>query len=161
MRGDWLFSGYFRRPEATAEAFTADGWFRTGDLATVTPDGLVKLVGRRTEMFKSGGYNVYPLEVEQALESLEGVSMAVVVPVPDDAYAEVGHAFVVAPPEAQPEALQAALRERLANYKIPKRIEIVQALPMLPIGKVDRLALKRRARAAATHSDTPCERSSA
>ena len=146
MRGDWLFSGYFRRPEATAEAFTADGWFRTGDLASLTPEGRVKLVGRRTEMFKSGGYNVYPLEVEQALESLEGVAMAVVVPVPDEDYVEVGHAFVVAPPGLRPEALRAALRERLANYKIPKRIEVVQALPMLPIGKVDRLALKRSAR---------------
>lgn len=149
MRGDWLFSGYFGRPDATAEAFTGDGWFRTGDLAELTAEGNVRLVGRRKEMFKSGGYNVFPLEVEQAIEALDGVVMAVVVPVPDDTFHEVGHAFVVmGEGKFEPDEIRQRLRERLANYKIPKHFEIVGELPMLPIGKVDRLALKERARAA-------------
>lgn len=149
MRGDWLFSGYFGRPDATAEAFTWDGWFRTGDLAEITPEDNVRLVGRRKEMFKSGGYNVFPLEVEQAIEALEGVAMAVVVPVADETFHEVGHAFVVpGGGELEPSELRLRLRDRLANYKIPKHFEVVDELPMLPIGKVDRLALKRRAQAA-------------
>lgn len=149
MRGDWLFAGYFRRPDATAEAFTTDGWFRTGDLAELTPEGNVRLVGRRKEMFKSGGYNVFPLEVEQAIEAQAGAVMAVVVPVPDDTFHEVGYAFVVMGSETlEPSQLRQLLRDRLANYKIPKHFEIVDELPMLPIGKVDRLALRRRAQAA-------------
>ncbi|MGB3067229.1 MAG: class I adenylate-forming enzyme family protein [Ottowia sp.] len=145
MRGDWLFAGYFRRPEATAEAFTEDGWFKTGDLAEVTPQQNIRLVGRSKEMFKSGGYNVYPLEIEQALESIEGVAMAIVVPVPDDSYVEVGYAFVVGHAVTDG-SLKAQLRARLANYKIPKHLEVVGTLPMLPIGKVDRIALKNTAR---------------
>ena len=150
LQGDWLFTGYFQRPEASAEAFAEGGWFRTGDIAVLTPEGRLKLVGRSKEMFKSGGYNVYPLEIEQALETLPLVAMAVVVPVPDDEYVEVGYAFVVTKgvENEHPESLRAALRERLANYKLPKHIEFVHELPMLPIGKVDRLTLKARARTA-------------
>lgn len=149
LRGDWLFKGYFGRPQETAEAFTDDGWFRTGDLASLTPEGHIRLIGRRKEMFKSGGYNVYPLEVERALESIPGVVMAVVVPRPDVQYVEVGHAFVVAHPGVTSASLQLALRERLANFKVPKHIECLPEMPMLPIGKVDRLALKRRVQAMA------------
>ena len=145
MRGDWLFAGYFRRPDATKEAFTPDGWFRTGDLAELTPEGNLRLVGRSKEIFKSGGYNVYPLEIEQAIEALEGVSMAIVVPVEDAAYVEVGYAFVIAQ-HRNAEALRSMLKERLANYKIPKHIDFVEELPMLPIGKIDRIALKKYAR---------------
>lgn len=148
MRGDWLFSGYFGRPKASAEAFTVDGWFRTGDLAELTSDGDVRLVGRSKEMFKSGGYNVFPLEVEQALEAVDGVVMAVVVPVADETYHEVGHAFVVGRHGLDGADLRQQLRRRLANYKIPKHFDFVDQLPMLPIGKVDRLSLKRRAAAA-------------
>lgn len=145
MRGDWLFAGYFRNPTATAEAFTQDGWFRTGDLAELTDGENIRLVGRSKEVFKSGGYNVYPLEIEQALESIEGVAMAVVVPVPDEVYVEVGYAFVVAP-QLSEEALKNQLRTRLANYKVPKTLELVSTLPVLPIGKVDRIQLKNLAR---------------
>ncbi len=142
LRGDWLFAGYFRRPEATAEAFTVDGWFRTGDVASVAEDGRVRLVGRLKEMFKSGGYNVYPLEVEKVLEGLDRVAMAVVVPVPDEQYVEVGYAFVLATAQVTPAEIKAALRDRLANYKAPKYFELVQGFPTLPVGKVDRIALK-------------------
>lgn len=149
MRGDWLFTGYFRRAEATAEAFAPGGWFRTGDLASITPDGNIKLAGRSKEMFKSGGYNVFPLEVEQALETLENVLMAIVVPVPDALFHEVGHAFVVASRRGlEASEVKEQLRSRLANYKIPKHVEFVDELPMLQVGKVDRIALKRRAEAA-------------
>jgi acyl-CoA synthetase (AMP-forming)/AMP-acid ligase II len=146
MRGDWLFAGYYGRPEATAAAFTEDGWFCTGDLATLTPEGRLRLTGRRQEVFKSGGYNVYPLEIEQALEGLPGVVMAVVVPRPDPTFAEVGHAFVVTQPGVDVGSLTTALRDVLANYKIPKHIEGIQEMPMLPVGKVDRLALRARVR---------------
>lgn len=161
LHGDWLFTGYFQRPDATAEAFAEGGWFRTGDIAVVTPEGRVQLVGRSKEMFKSGGYNVYPLEIEQALEALAPVTMAVVVPVPDDEYVEVGYAFVVTrKPDDSPAALKAAVRERLANYKVPKHIEVVRDLPMLPIGKVDRLALKARAGAVIARRGAPSPLSS-
>lgn len=151
MRGDWLFTGYFHRPEATAQAFTADGWFHTGDLASLLPSGMVKLTGRLTEMFKSGGYNVYPAEIEKAIEAQDGIAMAVVVQVPDDTYAEVGYAYIVQEPGRAPlevSALRDQLRQCLANYKIPKHFRIMEELPMLPIGKIDRLALKRAAAAA-------------
>ena len=151
MRGDWLFKGYFRRVQATAEAFTADGWFRTGDLATLLPTGNVRLTGRSKEMFKSGGFNVYPIEIETAIEACKGVAMAVVVAVPDKTYCEVGYAYVVLKDGGAPLnvlALRGELLSRLANYKVPKHFEAIAELPLLPIGKVDRLTLKQIATAA-------------
>ncbi len=150
MRGDWLFTGYFRRPQATAEAFTADGWFRTGDLATLLPNGTIRLTGRSKEMFKSGGFNVYPIEIENAIEACTGIAMAVVVSVPDETYSEVGYAYVVLEDGCAPLnviALRGELLSRLANYKVPKHFEEITELPLLPIGKVDRLTLKQKATA--------------
>jgi acyl-CoA synthetase (AMP-forming)/AMP-acid ligase II len=140
--------GYWRNPEATAAAFTADGWFRTGDLAQQRPDGAYRLVGRIKEMFKSGGYNVYPREVETVLEAHPGVTAAAVVGIADPVWDEVGVAFIEG--AATPEDLTAWCRARLANYKIPKHFHIEPALPLLPIGKIDKPAL--RARAAAMHA---------
>jgi acyl-CoA synthetase (AMP-forming)/AMP-acid ligase II len=146
MRGDTVFLGYLNRPDANAKAFTQDGWFCTGDLGELMSDGNIRLVGRSTEMFKSGGYNVYPLEVEQALERIDGVAMAVVVPVPDPLYCEVGYAFILAnEPDLDLITLNESAKAVLANYKVPKHFICEQALPMLPIGKVDRVALKARA----------------
>jgi acyl-CoA synthetase (AMP-forming)/AMP-acid ligase II len=150
LSGDWLFAGYFKRESETKEAFTSDGWFRTGDLAMQRFDGNIVLTGRSKEMFKSGGYNVFPIEIERAIEGEFGVAMAVVVPVPDPMFAEVGFAYVVAKdgvPKLHLDALRESLRLRLANYKLPKHFLQVQDLPMLPIGKVDRLGLRDRARA--------------
>jgi len=144
IRGDFLMNGYWRRPEATAETLVGGGWLRTGDLARLRPDGNFAIVGRIREMFKSGGYNVYPLEVEQVLESLDGVSAAIVVPVPDRIFSEVGHAFIQKEPgyRITDSGLQEHCRESLANYKIPKTFFFVDELPLLPVGKVDRRAVK-------------------
>ena len=145
-RGDWVMNGYFNQPEATREAFTPDGWFRTGDIAVEREDGNWSLVGRRKEMFKSGGFNVYPREIEIALEAHPAVAMAALIGVPDPRWHETGHAFVQSLPGARidPATLDAWCRERLANYKVPKTFEIVAELPRLPIGKIDKQALKRQ-----------------
>lgn len=148
LRNPSLMTEYLHQPEATAEAFTADGFLRTGDIAQLRDDGLIELVGRSKEMFKSGGYNVYPREVEQALEEHPTIEIAVVVDVPDEKYYQVGHAFVLPKPGQQvpsPAELVAHCRERLAGYKIPKAIQIVSDLPFIAIGKVDRVTLRKRA----------------
>lgn len=138
------FLGYWRRPDATAEAFTSDGYFRTGDLAVLRPDGCYRIVGRIKEMYKSGGYNVYPREVEAVLESHPAVEAAAVVAMPDPTWQEIGVAFVTLAAPADPADLYVWCRARLANYKLPKRIEIERELPLLPIGKIDKAALRRR-----------------
>ena len=138
-------NGYFNQPEATREAFTADGWFRSGDIAVEREDGNWSLVGRLKEMFKSGGFNVYPREVEIAIEAHPAVAMVAVIGVPDPRWYEVGHAFVQPAPGAAiaAPALDAWCRERLANYKVPKAFEVVAELPRLPIGKIDKQTLGR------------------
>lgn len=139
---EWIFAGY---REGRDSVDCRHGWFRTGDLATFDARGVWRLVGRSKEMFKSGGYNVYPREVELVLESIPGVLSAAVVEVPDTLYGEVGVAFVSVTDTVRPSTLGDLCRDRLANYKIPKRFEIVAALPMLAIGKVDKQALRVRA----------------
>ena len=96
VRNPCLMSGYLHLPAETREAFTADGFLRTGDIGVLRPDGNLTLVGRINEMFKSGGYNVYPREIEIVLESHPLVGIAAVIPVSDPVYHEVGHAFVTA-----------------------------------------------------------------
>ena len=145
VRSIYNLLGYWRRPEATAEAFTADGWFRTGDVAEQRADGRYRLVGRLKEMYKSGGYNVYPREIEDAIHSHPDVIMAAVVSRPDPLWDEVGVAYVVARPGMTADVLEQYCRERLANYKLPKEFVLCDELPLLPIGKVDKVALKRRA----------------
>ena len=140
--GDFLMAGYWRNPEATAAAFTEDGWFKTGDLAVLREDGYVQIVGRMSEMFKSGGYNVYPREVELALERHPGISMAAVVSIADPTFQEVGVAYVMGEPNLDPDEIRRFAAEHLASYKLPRQINIVAELPMLPIGKVDKKALQ-------------------
>ncbi|NWG45047.1 MAG: acyl--CoA ligase [Alphaproteobacteria bacterium] len=146
VKAPFVMSGYFNRPEATAEAFTPDGFLRTGDLGSLREDGNIRFVGRLKEMFKSGGYNVYPLEVEHAIAEHPKVQMSVVVPVPHELFQEVGHAFVlpVAGTSLTADELKAFLRERIANYKIPKTFSFESELPLLPNAKLDRQALKAR-----------------
>ncbi|MFW2852653.1 class I adenylate-forming enzyme family protein [Sphingomonas sp. TX0543] len=145
-RSSHTFLGYWRRPDATADAFTADGWFRTGDQALQRPDGRYRIVGRLKEMYKSGGYNVYPREIEVALEAHPAVAAAAVVSIPDPLWQEVGVAYILPQAEVSPEELIAFCRERLANYKVPKRIVLRPDMPLLPIGKIDKNALKNEAR---------------
>lgn len=137
--------GYWNNPQATAAAFTEDGYFRTGDLAIRRPDGRLQIVGRLKEMYKSGGYNVYPRELEEALESHPAVSLAAVVAAADPVWDEIGVAYVTTAAPTSVDALKAWCREHLANYKVPKHIVIEAALPLLPIGKIDKGELRRRA----------------
>ncbi|MGD9265396.1 MAG: AMP-binding protein, partial [Lysobacterales bacterium] len=145
VQGDFIMLGYWENSEATEEAIQ-DGWLRTGDLGVQGDDGHVRLVGRLKEMFISGGYNVFPLEIEQTLESHPGIAMAAVVSVPDDLFSEVGHAWVLLEPgfTISTDEIIGFCKTQLANYKVPKQIFTEYELPMLPIGKLDRSALKER-----------------
>ena len=147
VRGDFLMKGYLNKPEATQQAFTPEGWLRTGDAAVEEDDGQYRLIGRLREMFKSGGYNVYPREIEIALEAHPAIATVAVIATPDRLYHEVGTAFYVTKPghECDATELRSFCRERLANYKIPKHFRRLERVPMLPIGKVDRSELKREA----------------
>lgn len=146
LSGSVVMKGYFRRPEENAKVFVHDGerlWLRTGDLAFQDEGGRFYIVGRRKEMFISGGENVYPVEVERALYDHPAVREAAVVGVPDPKWGEVGVAFVVLKEPLEAEALRAFLRERLAGYKVPKHILFLPELPKSGPGKVQKEALKR------------------
>jgi acyl-CoA synthetase (AMP-forming)/AMP-acid ligase II len=147
VRGPCVMAGYFGRPEATAAAIDAEGWLHSGDLGRIDGAGRLRLVGRIKEMFKSGGYNVYPLEVEAVLESHPAVALAAVVSVPDPLYHEIGHAFLIR--EADCDVTEAEIAEhcraRLANYKVPKNFTVRDALPLLAVGKIDKVALREEA----------------
>lgn len=146
LRREYCMASYLRNDAATQAAFTADGWLKTGDLAVCRPDGYIRLVGRIKEMYKSGGYNVYPREVELVLEAHPAVLLSAVIPVDDPRYQQVGHAYLITQPDAVVSEQDIALwcRERLANYKVPKKIHLCTSLPMLSIGKVDKMALRSR-----------------
>jgi len=149
VRGPGVFSGYWRMPEKTREEFTADGWFRTGDVGRVDERGYVTIVGRSKDLIISGGYNVYPAEIEGYLNELPGVAESAVVGVPHPDFGEVGVAVVVARPGAQPqgEALLAALKAQLANFKIPKGCFVVKELPRNTMGKVQKNLLREEHKA--------------
>jgi acyl-CoA synthetase (AMP-forming)/AMP-acid ligase II len=145
-RSPLVMLGYWNRPAETAQTVDAEGWLRTGDIGRRRPDGRYAIVGRIKEMYKSGGYNVYPLEVEAVLEGHPDVQAAAVVGAPDPMWDEVGVAYVKADAGVTAEALLGYCRTHLANYKVPKRIEFRAELPLLPIGKVDKAALRAEAR---------------
>jgi malonyl-CoA/methylmalonyl-CoA synthetase len=130
----------------TSTEFTPDGWFRTGDLGRFDDDGYLALVGRAKDLVISGGLNVYPKEVEEALDALGGVLESAVIGVPDADFGEAVVAVVVAEPGAvlDPEHVRQAARRRLAAFKVPKRVEVVDALPRNAMGKVEKAALRRR-----------------
>jgi acyl-CoA synthetase (AMP-forming)/AMP-acid ligase II len=139
-------SGYWHDPDATAAAFTADGFVRTGDLGWLDERGRLRLVGRTKEMYVRGGYNVYPVEVEACLSTHPAVAAIAVVPRLDQVMGEVGVAVVVPADKARPpglEALRAYGSERLARYKLPEDLRVVDALPLTSMDKVDRRALTR------------------
>jgi acyl-CoA synthetase (AMP-forming)/AMP-acid ligase II len=142
LRGDAVTPGYLHGPGGAEESFTHDGWLRTGDLATIE-DGRLRVAGRSKELVNVGGFNVFPGEVEAVLSAHPHVAAAAVVGVPDERLGEALHAFVVARGDAEPTpaGLLAFARERLAGYKLPYAIRVVQSLPLLPSGKVDRRAL--------------------
>ncbi len=145
-RGRLIFSGYFADPEGTSEAFTTDGWLHTGDLAMYRPDGNIVLQGRRKEMIKTGGYNVYPREVELVIETHPCIAQVVVVGLPDERYGETVNAVVSCPNGMiRSEELTALCRQELANYKVPKSIRVIPAFPLLANGKIDRVGTRAMA----------------
>ena len=154
VRGPCVFAGYFNMPEATREIIDEQGWLHSGDLGRFDAAGNLYIVGRIKDMFKSGGYNVYPREVEIAIEAHAAVSMAVVVAVPDSTYQEVGYAFILPEPgrDLTEAEIHSHCRDKLANYKVPKRFFIRASLPMLAVGKVDKAALRTEATALAGSS---------
>ncbi len=160
VRGACVFAGYLNRPEATAEAFAEGGWLRTGDLLRATENGSFEFVGRLGSGFRSGGYNVYPEEIERALEAHPGVVQAAVVDVADEVFGAVGHAFVLARPGAEPgaEELEAHCRERLANYKVPKAFTVALELPMTRTEKINKKELRARTERQPPETSSPASR---
>jgi acyl-CoA synthetase (AMP-forming)/AMP-acid ligase II len=142
--------GYWRAPRATADAFTDDGWFVSSDLGSLGADGNLTLVGRSSEVYIRGGYNVYPLEVENVLVTHPDVAAAGVVGTPAPVIGEIGVAFVVPVAGRTPTlaALRAWCADRIADYKAPDRLEIVAELPLTSMMKLDKLELGRWAAAA-------------
>ena len=144
VRGPFLMKGYFNNPEATAAAIDADGWYYTSDLAFKDERGYIHIAGRSSEMYKSGGENVYPREIEDLIESHPDVLFAAVIGVPDEMFQEVGWAFAMLMPgqEVSEDELKTLCKEKLANFKVPKRFFIRPLLPLLANGKVNKVALK-------------------
>jgi malonyl-CoA/methylmalonyl-CoA synthetase len=137
VRGPHVFVGYRNRPEATEESFDEDGWFRTGDLGYVSEDGYFTISGRAKELIISGGYNVYPREVEEMLEGCPGVAEVAVVGLPDEEFGEQVTAAVVRDdPALTAEKVTDFCREDLASYKKPRQVVFVDALPRNAMGKV-------------------------
>jgi malonyl-CoA/methylmalonyl-CoA synthetase len=139
VRGSNVFAGYWKREEATREAFV-DGYFRTGDLATCSDDGYYTLVGRKSDLIVSGGFNIYPREIEEFLTEQPEVSEAAVVGVPDRLRGEVPMAYVVAlrNGELDPAALEQKCRGALASFKVPRAFIVVDKLPRNAMGKIQK-----------------------
>jgi len=147
VRGDNVFSGYWRMPERNREEFTPDGFFRTGDMGSLSTDGYLTIAGRSKDLIISGGYNVYPKEIELVLDELPGVAESAVVGVPHPDFGEAVTAVIVpshdvkAPTEAEVISL---LKSKLANFKVPKRVYVVEELPRNAMGKVQKNVLRER-----------------
>jgi malonyl-CoA/methylmalonyl-CoA synthetase len=144
VKGPNVFSGYWRMPEKTLEEFTEDGFFKTGDVGLQDERGYVSIVGRAKDLIISGGYNVYPAEVESYINELPGVAESALVGVPHPDFGEVGVALVIARPGSQvePEVVLAQLKAKLANFKIPKKCYVLAELPRNTMGKVQKNLLR-------------------
>jgi len=145
VKGPNVFVGYWRDEEKTRSEFTVDGWFSTGDVGRIDRHGYVHIVGRAKDLVISGGYNVYPKEVETELDALAGVLESAVFGVPHPDFGEGVTAAVVAKPGAvlSEEAIIDSVKARLARYKVPKRIFVVDELPRNTMGKVQKNALRK------------------
>ena len=146
VKGPNVFRGYWRMPEKTQEEFTADGWFKTGDVGKVDERGYVTIVGRSKDLIITGGYNVYPAEIEGYLNDMPGVAESAVIGVPHPDFGEGVVAVVVGKSGASPEpaALIAALKGQIANFKVPKHCFVVDALPRNTMGKVQKNLLREQ-----------------
>ena len=145
VKGPNVTRGYWRNAEKTAEAFTKDGWFETGDLGRFDDDGYLSIVGRAKDLIISGGFNVYPAEVESAIEPLEGVAEVAVIGAPHPDFGEAVIAVVVprSGTAVEPQVINDALRDVLASYKRPKLVLVRDFLPRNAMGKVEKAALRR------------------
>jgi len=146
VKGPNVFKGYWRMLEKTQEEFTADGYFKTGDVGKIDERGYVTIVGRSKDLIISGGYNVYPAEIEGYINELPGVAESALVGVPHPDFGEAGVAIIIAKPGATLEAGQvvAALKSKLANFKIPKQCFVVGELPRNTMGKVQKNLLREQ-----------------
>ena len=150
IRGPQVMAGYWQRPDATAEAFTADGWFKSGDVGVIDEEGFLKLVDRKKDMIIVSGFNVYPNEVEDAVMRHEGVRECVAVGVPDERKGEAVKLYVSLHDRSLTEAdITAYCREQLTGYKVPSHIEIRDELPKSSVGKLLRRVLRDEAKAQA------------
>jgi len=147
VRGFNVMRGYLDDPEETRKAVDAEGWLHTGDIGVMDARGYLRITDRIKDMFIVGGFNCYPAEIENLMYGHGGIAQVAVVGIPDERQGEVGMAFVVPKPGAEltPEAVIAWCREHMANYKVPRRVEIVAALPTNPSGKVLKYELRKRA----------------
>ncbi|MBD2746566.1 AMP-binding protein [Microvirga sp. BT688] len=146
VKGPQVMAGYWQRPDETAKVMTADGWFRTGDVAVILPDGQIKIVDRMKDMVLVSGFNVYPNEVEDVLANHPGVMESAVIGLPDEHSGEAVVAYVVRKdPNLTSDELRQFCRENMTGYKVPRRIEFRETLPKTNVGKVLRRALKEEA----------------
>ena len=143
VKGPQVMKGYWQNPEATAEVLDAEGWFKTGDIAVIDPDGFVRIVDRKKDLIIVSGFNVYPNEIEDIVMAHPQVANCAVIGVPDERTGEAVKLFVV--PRAggvTVEELKAYCKENFTGYKVPKQIVLRDSLPMTPVGKILRRELR-------------------
>jgi malonyl-CoA/methylmalonyl-CoA synthetase len=147
VKGDNVLRGYWRMPEKNQEEFTADGYFKTGDMGAFDARGYLSIVGRSKDLVISGGFNVYPKEIELLIDQLPGVAESAVIGVPHPDFGEAVTAVVV-PKKGHTglteQGVIAALKQKLANFKIPKRVHFIEDLPRNTMGKVQKSELRKR-----------------
>jgi acyl-CoA synthetase (AMP-forming)/AMP-acid ligase II len=146
VRGDLVMKGYYKDPAKTAETIV-DGWLHTGDIGRWRPDGNLVITDRKKDMFIVGGFNAYPAEIENLMLAHPAVGQVAVIGIPDARLGEVGMAFVIPRPGTtpDPEEIIAWCRKEMANYKVPRAVEIVEGLPLNASGKVLKFQLRERA----------------
>ena len=147
VRGYNVMQGYFNNDEETAKAINKDGWMHTGDIGVMDANGYLKITDRMKDMFIVGGFNCYPAEIENMLATCEGVAQSAVIGIPDERMGEVAMAYIVAKAgsELTSEKVLAWCKQNMSNYKVPRRIEIVDAFPLNATGKVMKFVLRDRA----------------
>ncbi|HSX69518.1 MAG TPA: AMP-binding protein, partial [Pseudomonas sp.] len=143
IKGPQVMKGYWQREEATAEVLDAEGWFKTGDIAVIDPDGYVRIVDRKKDMIIVSGFNVYPNEIEEVVMAHPKVASCAAIGVPDDKSGEAVKLFVVAREGGvSVEEIKAFCKENFTGYKVPKHIVLKESLPMTPVGKILRRELR-------------------
>jgi malonyl-CoA/methylmalonyl-CoA synthetase len=146
VSGPNVFAGYWQRPDLASTEFCTDGFFRTGDIGVFDADGYLSIVGRSKDLIISGGLNVYPKEIEEAIDALPEVLESAVIGIPDADFGEAVVAIIVGADGSivDPESVRTTLRKTLASYKVPKQIHVVHALPRNALGKVEKVRLREK-----------------